>query len=65
MAIKTPQQYIESLKDSRVVYCNGERVPDVTQHPILKICRDWMAMDYVLSQDPSYQDLLTEINEEG
>ena len=65
MAIKTPQQYIESLKDDRVVYCNGERVPDVTQHPILKICRDWMAMDYVLNQDPSYQDLLTEINEEG
>jgi 4-hydroxybutyryl-CoA dehydratase / vinylacetyl-CoA-Delta-isomerase len=65
MAIKTPQQYIESLKDGRVVYCNGERVYDVTQHPILKICRDWMAMDYILQSDPRYQDLLTEKNEEG
>ena len=65
MALKTPRQYIESLRDARVVYCNGERVPDVTTHPILKICRDWVAMDYVLNQDPRYQDLLTEINEEG
>lgn len=65
MAIKTPEQYIESLKDDRVVYCNGERVSDVTQHPTLKICRDWTAMDYVLNQDPRYQDLLTEKDEEG
>ena len=65
MALKTPQEYIESLKDGRVVYCNGERVPDVTKHPILKICRDWMAMDYVLNQDPRYQDLLTELDEDG
>ena len=49
MPLKTPQEYIESLRDGRVVYCNGERVPDVTNHPILKICRDWMAMDYVLN----------------
>jgi 4-hydroxybutyryl-CoA dehydratase/vinylacetyl-CoA-Delta-isomerase len=65
VAIKTPEQYIESLKDDRVVYCNGERVSDVTQHPTLKICRDWTAMDYVLNQDPRYQDLLTEKDEEG
>ncbi len=65
MALKTPQEYIESLKDGRVVYCNGERVPDVTNHPILKICRDWMAMDYVLNLDTRYQDLLTELDEDG
>jgi 4-hydroxybutyryl-CoA dehydratase/vinylacetyl-CoA-Delta-isomerase len=65
MALKTPQEYINSLKDGRVMYLNGEKVPDVTDHPILKICRDWVAMDYVLNQDPRYQDLLTEINEDG
>ena len=65
MAIKTPQQYIESLRDDRVVYCQGERVPDVTQHPILKICLDWLSMDYVLQQDPRYQNLVTEKDEEG
>lgn len=65
MAIKTPHQYVESLKDGRVVYCNGERIKDVTQHPILKICRDWVAMDYVIENDPRYQDLVTEKDEEG
>ncbi len=65
MPLKTPEQYLESLKDDRVVYCDGERVGDVTQHPILRICRDWMAMDYVLNQAPRYQDLLTERNAEG
>ncbi|MFH1122563.1 MAG: 4-hydroxyphenylacetate 3-hydroxylase N-terminal domain-containing protein, partial [Pseudomonadota bacterium] len=65
MGIRTAQQYVESLKDGRVVYCLGERVKDVTEHPIMKICLDWMAMDYVLQQDPRYQSLVTEKNEEG
>jgi 4-hydroxybutyryl-CoA dehydratase / vinylacetyl-CoA-Delta-isomerase len=65
MALKTPQQYIESLRDGRVVYCDGERVKDVTAHPILKICRDWMAMDYVLQNDSRYRDLLTEEDQDG
>ena len=65
MAIKTPQQYIESLKDGRVVYCNGEKIEDVTMHPILNICRDWVAMDYVLQSDPRFQDLLLEKDADG
>jgi 4-hydroxybutyryl-CoA dehydratase/vinylacetyl-CoA-Delta-isomerase len=65
MALKTPQQYLESLRDGRVVYCDGERVPDVTAHPILKICNDWVATDYVMSNDPRYQELLTDIDADG
>lgn len=65
MAIKTPQEYIESIRDDRVVYYLGERVKDITQHPFLKICIDWMAMDYVLSNDPRYQNLLTEKDKDG
>ena len=60
MAIKTPQQYIESLKDDRVVYCMGERVKDVATHPLLKVCMDWMKMDYVIENDPRYQAQVTE-----
>ena len=52
MAIITPEQYIESLKDGRVVYLNGKRIEDVTTDPILKVCRDWVAMDYVLTNSP-------------
>ncbi len=65
VAIKTPQQYIESLRDGRVVYFDGERVPDVTTHPVCKITNDWVAMDYLMNNDPRYQDLLTDVDEDG
>ena len=65
MALKTPRQYLDTLNDGRVVYCDGKRVPDVTKHPILKITNDWVAMDYVMSNDPKYQDLLTDIDADG
>ena len=65
MAIRTPEEYVESLKDDRVVYCEGERIKDVTQHPIMRICLNWMATDYVLQQDPQYKDLVTEKSEQG
>lgn len=65
MALRTPQEYIDSLKDGRVVYCRGERVPDVTKHPILKICNNWVAMDYVMNNDPRHQQLLTDVDEDG
>ncbi len=65
MALKTPQQYLETLNDGRLVYCDGKRIDDVTKHPILKITNDWVAMDYVMSNDPRYQDLLTDIDADG
>jgi 4-hydroxybutyryl-CoA dehydratase/vinylacetyl-CoA-Delta-isomerase len=65
MALRTAKQYEESLRDDRVVYCLGERVKDVTKHPFLRIAIDWMAMDYVMQQDPRYQSLVTEKNEDG
>jgi 4-hydroxybutyryl-CoA dehydratase/vinylacetyl-CoA-Delta-isomerase len=65
MAIKTPQEYIESIKDDRVVYYAGERVKDITKHPFMKICIDWMAMDYVLTNDPKYRSLLVDKDENG
>lgn len=65
MAVRTPKQYLESLKDGRTVYCLGERVKDVTEHPYLKICANWCAAYYALAQDPHYRDLFTAKNEEG
>jgi len=35
MGIRTRREYLESLRDGRVVYVNGEKVGDVTTHPIL------------------------------
>ena len=36
MGLRTPQQYIESLQDDRAVYYRGEKVADVTKHPVIK-----------------------------
>lgn len=65
MAIKTPEEYRESIRDGRQVYCLGEKVSDVNTHPVLGICTDGCAMDYVLAQDARYRDLFVEQNEEG
>jgi 4-hydroxybutyryl-CoA dehydratase/vinylacetyl-CoA-Delta-isomerase len=65
VALRSPQQYLDSLKDGRVVYFDGTKVPDVTTHPVCKITNDWVAMDYVMDNDPRYQELLTDVDEDG
>ncbi|MBW1887549.1 MAG: hypothetical protein JRI52_04260 [Deltaproteobacteria bacterium] len=63
--IRTVDQYLESLRDDRVIYCFGERVKDVTSHPVLKRVVEFGAMDYVLTNDPKRRDLYITKNEEG
>ena len=57
MAIRTPEEYRQSLKDGRSVYMFGEKVEDVTTHPILKVGTETAAGDFVLteSKDPEQQ----------
>ncbi len=59
MAIRTPEEYRQSLRDGRRVYIFGEKVDDVTTHPVLKIGTETAAGDYVLteSKDPAIRDL--------
>ncbi|MCX7982813.1 MAG: hypothetical protein N2572_07895 [Syntrophales bacterium] len=52
MGLRTPQQYKDSLKDGRRVYIRGERVDDITQHPILGVTCDTIAAGYELTQSP-------------
>ncbi|HUJ89241.1 MAG TPA: 4-hydroxyphenylacetate 3-hydroxylase N-terminal domain-containing protein [Syntrophorhabdales bacterium] len=65
MALRTVQQYRDSLKDQREVYCLGEKVEDVTTHPYLKICTDWCASYYVLTHDPRFRDLFIARADDG
>ena len=40
--IRTGEQYIESIRDRREVYVNGEQVKDVSslnEHPVMPIAR--------------------------
>ena len=65
MGLRTPEQFLESIRDDRVVYYEGKRVKDVTTHPILRIGAELCAMDYVVAMDPRFHDLyVTKVNGE-
>jgi 4-hydroxybutyryl-CoA dehydratase / vinylacetyl-CoA-Delta-isomerase len=51
--LRSPQEYRESLRDGRRVYFRGERVEDVTTHPVMRTGVDLAALDYemALSED--------------
>jgi len=60
MALKTPQQYIDSIREVKHrVFIAGKRVEDVTQHPNTKAIIDTVTKTYEMVLDPQYQELLT------
>ena len=63
--IRSIEQYLESLRDGRVIYCLGEKVRDVTTHPILRAVIQSAAMDYYFPNDSRYRDLFVTRNQEG
>lgn len=63
--IRTVDEYLESLRDGRVIYCLGKKVKDVTTHPILRRVIFTAAMDYIFPHDPNYRDLFVAKDEDG
>jgi 4-hydroxybutyryl-CoA dehydratase/vinylacetyl-CoA-Delta-isomerase len=61
MALKTVEEYFASIRDDREVYLDGEKVDDVTTHPILKNLAEYASADYEMALDPRWQALLTEV----
>jgi 4-hydroxybutyryl-CoA dehydratase/vinylacetyl-CoA-Delta-isomerase len=58
--IETKEDYIQSLKDlHHVVYYNGKRVEDITEHPALRPHINAAALTYELALRPEYEDLMT------
>ena len=57
--IRTGEEYRESLKDDREVWMNGERVKDVTTHPMFKPLVDVRARIYDMQHDPDTRDVMT------
>lgn len=57
MALISPEQYIESLRDGREVWFRGQRVDDVTTHPVIGLAARHAAIDYAVAEDPEYRDL--------
>jgi 4-hydroxyphenylacetate 3-monooxygenase len=59
MAVRSGAEYLAGLRDSREVWFAGERVGDVTAHPLLGRAARSVAELYDLQRDPAYQDRLT------
>lgn len=57
MGLRTPEQYVESLRDDRIVYFKGELVPDVTSHPVIARAIDHASVDFELAEDPEVRPL--------
>src|SRR5215471_16444520 len=55
---QTGQEYLDSLRDDRVVYIYGERVKDVTEHPAFRNTARMIARLYDALHDPARKDKL-------
>src|SRR5262249_16009601 len=50
-------EYQASLQDERVIYYKGERVTDITTHPVLRVAVQHASIDYQMAEDPRYRHL--------
>lgn len=59
MGVRTGAEYLAGLRDDREIWFEGERVQDVTAHPILGRAARAIAELYDLQHDPALRDRLT------
>ncbi len=64
MALKSPEQYIASLRDGRVTHWDGERIDDITRHPRFEVPIRLTASDYDYDS-PEFGELRRYRTEEG
>ncbi|MCP4327909.1 MAG: hypothetical protein GY791_05660 [Alphaproteobacteria bacterium] len=57
--IRTGDEYLESLRDGRVVYIGGEAVRDVTTHPAFRNAAKSYARIFDARFDDTYRDILS------
>jgi len=62
--IRTGAEYIESIRDDREVWIDGERVKDVPSHPAFKPLVDIRARIYDMAHDARTQDAMSYVDEE-
>src|ERR1700712_582693 len=61
--IRTGEQYRDSIRDGRQVWINGERVNDVTTHPMFKPIVDIRARIYDMAHEKATQDVMSYVDE--
>ncbi len=55
--MRTPQEYIDSLRDGREVYYKGHRVEDITTHAELRVAVHHAAIDYEMAESNEHRPL--------
>ena len=56
---KTPKDYIESIRDGRVIYADGEKITDVMDHPVTRQGAEHFSRQYARFHDPALRDVFT------
>ncbi len=64
MGLKTAAEYVESLRDGRVTYWDGERIDDITTHPKFRVPIKVASRDYDRS-DAARREVMTYRDEDG
>jgi len=55
----TGARYIESLRDGREVWLDGQRIDDVPSHPAFSGMVNELARIYDLQHSPEFKDVMT------
>ncbi|MBW3634630.1 MAG: 4-hydroxyphenylacetate 3-hydroxylase, partial [Chloroflexi bacterium] len=63
--IRTGDEYRDSIRDGRDVWVNGERVADVTTHPMFKPLVDIRARIYDMAHEPETRAVMTTLDRES
>ena len=63
--LRTGQQYRDSIRDGRQVWINGERVRDVTLHPMFKPLVEIRARIYDMQHEERYREVMTYRDDSG
>ncbi len=63
--LRTSDQYLAGLRDNREIWCQGERVSDVTSHPQMSRGAATLAEFLQRQHDPALQDRLTYLDDDG
>lgn len=61
--LRGESEYRKSLRDGRRVYYRGERVRDVTEHPVFRHAVRHASLDYAMAHDPAQRALA--VTDEG
>jgi aromatic ring hydroxylase len=57
--IRTGQQYRDSIRDGRQVWINGERVRDVSTHPMFRPLIDFRAQTYDMQHEAQHAPVMS------